>query len=68
MPFPKFDATMNGVNELDLQMQEIRQGELEALCEAASLLREQATDISEALEVIGGYLGKIQDLCVEVSS
>lgn len=47
-------------------MQEIRQGELAALCEAATLLREQATDISEALETIGGYLGKIQDLCIEV--
>ena len=67
IPFPTYDATLNGVNELDLQLQDIRRDELETLCEAATLLREQATDINEALEVINGYLEKIKDLCVEVS-
>ena len=66
-PLPKFDATLNGVNELDLQMQDIRRDEMSALSEEASLLREQATDINEAMEVINSYLDKMQTLCLEVS-
>ena len=63
---PKFDATVNGVNELDLQMQDIRKDEMEALVEEATLLREQATDLNEAMEVINSYLEKLEALCVEV--
>ncbi|XP_057307144.1 myoferlin-like [Hydractinia symbiolongicarpus] len=64
-PLPAFDATMNGVNELDLKMQEIRQVELANLVDEATTLREQATDIHEAMEVIDGYLGRVRDLCIE---
>lgn len=64
-PMPVFDATLNGVNELDLQMQDIRKGEMEALIEEATLLREQATDLNEAMKVINGYLEKMESLCVE---
>ena len=66
IPLPSFDATLNGVNELDLKMQEIRQVELANLVEEAGVLREQATDINEAMEVIDGYLRRIKDLCIEV--
>ena len=59
---------MNGVNELDLKMQEIRQAELAFLVNEATTLREQATDINEAMEVISGYLGILNDLCIEVIS
>jgi len=57
---------VNGVNELDLQMQDIRKGEMEALAEEATVLREQATDINEAMEVISSYLDKMDCLCMEV--
>ena len=57
---------MNGVNELDLQMQDIRRDEMAALSEEASLLREQATDIMEAMDNISNYLDKMETLCVEV--
>ena len=62
-----FDATLNGVNELDLKIQEIRQEELLVLVNEASTLREQATDINEAMDTIDGYLRRLRDLCDEVS-
>lgn len=65
--FPSFDEKRKGVNELDMHLQEIRKGELASLCEAATLLRAQATDIDEAIGETKEYLQKIQHLCVEVN-
>ena len=66
-PLPQFDATMNGVNELDLKLQEIRNGELASIAEDASKLREQATDVNEAMDEVNNYLNRLHDLCTEVS-
>ena len=65
-PLPVFDATMNGVNELDLKLQEIRTAELAIVLEDASKLREQATDVNEAMEEINTYWNRLHDLCSEV--
>jgi len=64
-PLPRFDATKNGVNELDLKLQEIRNDELECIVSEARVLREQATDITEAMNDIDGYLHRLTELCDE---
>ncbi|XP_047127416.1 myoferlin isoform X1 [Hydra vulgaris] len=64
-PLPVFDSTLNGVNELDLKILEIRQEELKGLANEAITLREQATDINEAMDTIDGYHRKLRDLCEE---
>lgn len=66
-PLTTFDATVNGVNELDLKLQEIRNGELQCIVEEASKLREQATDVHEAMEEVNSYLNRLHDLCSEVN-
>lgn len=65
-PLPSFDATVNGVNELDLKIQEIRIGELAGIVEEASKLREQATDVNEAMEEVNNYLNRLHDVALEV--
>ena len=65
-PLTCFDATVNGVNELDLKLQEIRRAELQLIVDEASKLREQATDVHEAMEEVNNYLNRLQDLCAEV--
>ena len=67
-PQTTFDATVNGVNELDLKLQDIRQTELQSIVEEASKLREQATDVHEAMEDVNNYLNRLHDLCAEVNS
>ena len=62
---PKFQATDNGVNELDLKIQETRSDELLCLKEEALNLREHATDAQEALDTIDGYLKRVEGLCEE---
>lgn len=62
-----FDATVNGVNELDLKLQEIRTAELQCIRDEASKLREQATDVNEAMEEVNNYLNRLNDLCTEVN-
>ena len=62
---PKFQATDNGVNELDLKIQETRSDELLCLKEEALNLREHATDAQEALDTIDGYLKRVECLCEE---
>lgn len=57
---------MNGVNELDLKIQEIRIGELAGIVEEASKLREQATDVNEAMEEVNNYLNRLHDVALEV--
>jgi len=64
-PQTTFDATVNGVNELDLKLQDIRQTELQSIVEEASKLREQATDVHEAMEDVNNYLNRLHDLCAE---
>ncbi|XP_065071964.1 myoferlin-like isoform X2 [Rhopilema esculentum] len=64
-PLPAFDATVNGVNELDLKLQEIRNAELQQIVAEARNLREQATDVHEAMEEINSYLNRLHDLCTE---
>ena len=44
----------------------MRKFELVSLSEEATDLREQATDIIEALDIIYGYLSRIKELCIEV--
>ena len=56
------------MNELDLKLQEIREAELQSIVEEASKLREQATDVHEAMEEVNNYLNRLQDLCAEVIS
>ena len=58
---------MNGVNELDLKLQEIRNADLQQIVAEARNLREQATDVHEAMEEINNYLNRLHDLCTEVS-
>ena len=53
-------------NELDKQNLYYREGELETISKEASALRENATDINEALSEVENYLGTLDNLCIEV--
>ena len=65
-PLPVFDSTVNGVNELDLKNQEIRLSEMALLVEEATVLRESATDVNEAMDGVHGYLLRLKELVIEV--
>jgi len=64
-PLPVFDSTVNGVNELDLKNQEIRLSEMALLVEEATVLRESATDVNEAMDGVHGYLLRLKELVIE---
>lgn len=53
-------------NELDHRRYEQRSNTLREIIDAATKLRENATDIEEAIEEIDGYLTMLKELAVEV--
>ena len=58
---------MNGVNELDLNLQKIRNRELKLIAEEATKLREQPKDVKGTMDEIHNYLNRLHDLRSEVS-
>ncbi|XP_028412829.1 myoferlin-like isoform X1 [Dendronephthya gigantea] len=64
-PLPSINAKTPGVNELDLHLHEARVLEMISISEEAAKLRECATDISEALSEINGFLIRLKDIAIE---
>ena len=60
------DPTKDKANVLDQRRYNTRVDCLAAIVQEASKLRENATDVNEAMEEIQGYLHVLQDLAVEV--
>ena len=65
-PLPAMDATKDKTNILDQRRYDTRVACMNTIVEEATKLRENATDVNEALEEIQGYLHILQDLAVEV--
>ena len=65
-PLPKVIEGQHIQNELDKQGQYYRVNELETIVREASNLRENATDINDALSEVENYLGVLDNLCIEV--
>ena len=66
-PIPTIDPTKDKTNILDQRRYDTRVACLNTIVEEATKLRENATDVNEALEEIQGYLHILQALAVEVS-
>lgn len=52
--------------ELDNLLASYREGELEAIVEMATTLKENATDVNDALSEVENYLQMLKNLAVEV--
>ncbi|XP_038071057.1 myoferlin-like isoform X3 [Patiria miniata] len=64
-PLPEIDPTKDKANILDQRRYDTRVGCLATIVEEATKLRENATDVNEALEEINGYLHILEELSVE---
>ncbi|XP_022096608.1 dysferlin-like isoform X4 [Acanthaster planci] len=64
-PLPAIDPTKDKANILDQRRFDTRTACLATIVEEATKLRENATDVSEAMEEIQGYLHILQELAVE---
>lgn len=68
MPLPNIDELKEKVNELDRRKYDRRLYAMQAIATDALKLRENATDVNDAMDDVEGYLHVLQDLSVEVSS
>ncbi len=67
-PLPKITEGHQVENELDRQLRYYRETELEHISKEATKLREVATDVSEALNEVEGYMASLKNLQIEVST
>ena len=67
MPLPDVELFKEKINELDRRKYQRRVYALQAIADEALKLRENATDVNDAMEEVGGFLHILQDLSVEVS-
>ncbi|XP_063963829.1 myoferlin-like isoform X5 [Lytechinus pictus] len=65
MPLPNIDELKDKVNELDRRKYDRRVYALQTIANDALKLRENATDVNEAMDDVEGYLHLLQDLAVE---
>ena len=65
-PLPQAEPGRHIQNNLDKQMQFYRELELEYIRNEATKLRENATDLSEALNEVENYLAQLKNLATEV--
>ncbi len=65
-PLPNVIEGKQVANELDRQLRYYRETELEHIQKEAVKLRENATDVNEAMGEIEGYLGQLRNLAIEV--
>ncbi|XP_030841562.1 myoferlin isoform X6 [Strongylocentrotus purpuratus] len=65
MPLPNIDELKEKVNELDRRKYDRRLYAMQAIATDALKLRENATDVNDAMEDVEGYLHVLQDLAVE---
>lgn len=63
---PSLVGQSGKANELDHRRHEQRTNTLREIVDAATKLRENATDIEEAIDEIDGYLTMLKELAVEV--
>lgn len=63
---PSLVGQSGKANELDHRLYEQRANCLREVIDAATKLRENATDIEDAIEEIDGYLTMLKELAVEV--
>ena len=66
MPLPDVEQFKDKINELDRRKYQRRVYALQAIADEALKLRENATDVNDAMEEVGGFLHILQDLSVEV--
>ncbi|XP_070540972.1 myoferlin-like isoform X9 [Ptychodera flava] len=64
-PMPQVDPTRHKTNELDMRRQEMRETDLARITQDATRLRENATDVNEAVNEIEGYLQTLKHLAIE---
>ncbi|XP_071827267.1 myoferlin-like isoform X3 [Apostichopus japonicus] len=64
-PLPSLVGQSGKANELDHRRYEQRSNTLREIIDAATKLRENATDIEEAIDEIDGYLTMLKELAVE---
>ncbi|XP_077992044.1 myoferlin-like isoform X14 [Glandiceps talaboti] len=66
-PMPQIDptATKYKTNDLDMRRQEMREMELQRIKQDATKLRENATDVNEAVNEVEGYLQSLRRMTIE---
>ena len=65
-PLPKPQKGYHLATELDTLLSTYREGELEAIVEMAMHLKENATDVNDALNEVENYLQILKNLSIEV--
>ncbi|XP_071949270.1 myoferlin-like isoform X3 [Antedon mediterranea] len=65
VPIPTLDPIKDKFNDLDKKRFEMRQAELTSVVADATKLRENATDVNEALDEVDGYLRQLKEIAIE---
>ncbi|XP_033126409.1 myoferlin-like isoform X5 [Anneissia japonica] len=65
VPIPELDPIKDKFNDLDKKRYAVRQKELNNIVIDATKLRENATDVNDALDEVDGYLRILKELAIE---